>query len=543
MINLLLAAFCVLALALPSHARSSFTARFLEPIAGPDVEQTARLAVDFFPGDGEAIVGLSATMAGAPLSVSTTRGVATVLSDGFQLDLQAAPVGSQRTDTVTVALISQTSSVWSLSLATNVDTESQPSHRLQVPVPEQTPVAATAQVTPGRLYPGETVELTVTAEVAQGDGRPLRSLELDLPEQLTGIGEVVHQAGLARQAVRVSGMASGNVRIGVAVATDQLRRSPLAAITIPIVSLPTFDLDVPKGTARVGEPVTVRLTWTNQSSQDQTPGALSATLSTAFASARLQAPTGGVRLSADEEKGALNVSVQRARLEAGASEMVDVLLTPLAAGPFSCSAFAHPEDRADPVPLGKRVVPVVDEGGGDGPGPLSLTDLELARQGLRPALQEAIQSLPLVQGTSVRLESGRTDDGNWIVAGLLTDLLVASGLRVRTDSTAAHVLLYRLADARVVYSGAGSAWNLFDDSQRRDTRTEVFLSLEDSSGQVRWVRRVTAESSEKEAPAPAEWLGGAKGVDQVTVEEDRRALEIGLSGLIAGGLFFVFFAP
>ena len=174
---------------------------------------------------------------------------------------------------------------------------------------------------------------------------------------------------------------------------------------------------------------------------------------------------------------------------------------------------------------------------------LARTDLELARDGLELELRQALASLPLARGAILRLSESRSDDGNWVVEGLLTDLLLERGVRVLADSSAASVLHYRLADARVVYSPSGSGWNMFDDKQRRDARMEVLLRLEDADGRVRWVRRVTSQNGEAMVPAAAAWLGGAKGVNQVAVTADHRAVEIGLSGLIAGGLFFVFFAP
>jgi len=239
------------------------------------------------------------------------------------------------------------------------------------------------------------------------------------------------------------------------------------------------------------------------------------------------------------------VSVSRENtLAPGEDVVVGLDVTPLASGPFTIEAQFLPADRATVVSLGRAVLQVTAPEAGLAPA-LSLveTDLELARGGLELELRPALQSLPLARGASLHLSSSRSDDGNWVIEGLLTDLLLEHGVRVMADSAATDVLHYRLADARVVYSSSGSGWNLLDTSKRRDARMEVFLRLEDADGRVLWVDRVASNNGESKAREAASWLGGAKGVDQVSVIPDHRAIEISLSGLIVGGLFFVFFVP
>jgi hypothetical protein len=527
----------------PAAAASSFTARFAEPVAG-GVEQTARLIVDFFPGDGEAVTGLRARFPGPLTEVTSTRG--RVLHEPgqaeFAADYAARPVGSAATDTLTIRLQTPGQALAArFDLFTNVDTGDGPAHRARVDLAVEPPLRATLAVEPSRLYPGETVEVILAAEPVADESRALRRLQATWPGGLAPAGPATHTGSSLRQAVRVAASLSGAVDVPVAVEGGGLRASPLEPVRLPVAGVASFAAE--HTPARVGEPMTVTLRWTNRTDRPLQDVVLSAVAALPFARARLLEAGGGVRLLADEEKGSLEVRVPaRGALGPGETVRVDVELTPLATGPIALRGGMRPADRSVDVPLSAVLVAVTGGPVEGMPSARMQTDLELASEGLRPRLREALASLPLTSGATVRLSSSRTDDGNWIVEGLLTEMLLERGVRVRTDTSASHELTYRLADARVVYSPAGG-WNLFDDGRRRDARMEVFLRLEGGDGRVRWVRRVTSRADEDRAPAPADWLGGADGVDQAQVEADHRAIEIGLSGLIAGGLFFVFFAP
>ena len=115
-------------------------------------------------------------------------------------------------------------------------------------------------------------------------------------------------------------------------------------------------------------------------------------------------------------------------------------------------------------------------------------------------------------------------------------------MRVLTDG-APHVLRYRVAEARVVYSSGGLSFGPFGGAPRREARAVVYLRLEDDGQRVLWVRRLEGRKRDPAVSQPASWLSSGDGFPQSRVEPDHRYLELGLSGAIVGGLLFIFFAP
>ncbi len=554
----LILALAASGLARSSEARSSMTSRFAEAVAGPGVAQTARLIVDYFPGDGEAVIGLRARLSSQDatlVGVQSRRGRVFVTAQSFNVDYSDDGIGQRTADTLEVRLLtSATSMVFDLSLTTNVDTPPTPAHQTTVGLVAVRPLQASLATEPAHVYPGESVEFRLRAERASDEERPLELIGATWPSGLVAVGDPVvrHDAASAvevSQSVRVRRDVVGPLSLQVSAVGAGLLASPLGTRTVEVAAVPFFFVEVSGDPVR-GEIAHLRLHWHNRSDKAIPTTSLEATAAAGFAGARLAsaAPTdrtAGVRLAADEEKGSVAVHVSPAGdLEPGQDLVVALDLTPLASGPFTVTGQFLPPDRRTPVILGNTVLKVIAPEATERPlAALVYTDLELARSGLEQELRGALSSLPLARGASLRLSSSRSDDGNWVVEGLLTDLLLERGVRVMADSSMADVLHYRLADARVVYSPSGSAWNLMDDSQRRDARMEVLLRLEDASGRILWAHRVASSLGEKRAPADASWLGGAKGIDQVSVTPDHRAIEFSLSGLIVGGLFFVFFAP
>ena len=124
----------------------------------------------------------------------------------------------------------------------------------------------------------------------------------------------------------------------------------------------------------------------------------------------------------------------------------------------------------------------------------------------------------------------------------MTRGLLRRGVRVLTDG-GRHVLRYRVADAGVVYSPAGLSFGPFGGGRGREGRAVVYLRLEDTAQRVLWVRRVDGRRQDSSVSQPAAWLSAGEGFPQAEVEADHRYLELGLSGLIVGGLLFIFFAP
>jgi hypothetical protein len=551
----------LLAPAQPSAASSSITARFVHPVAGPDFEQSALLVIDFFPGDGEAIVGLKAQSNDVVelLDVTARRGQASLTAGGFRIDYRDRAIGTQVADTITVHLkTSDSPLILNLQVDTNVDTEQARSHQTSIQLVTVPPLPVQLSVSPESVYPGETVQLRLLASWQEGSTsvRGPDSIAVSWPAGLTPVGPPVRAGSGTEgnlellQPLFVGRHVANRLELMASVAGAGLQASPLPALVLPVRAAPTFRLDMGAAQPRLGERVVIKLGWVNDSAAAISNPILMASAPTGFFGAELledivSYDTIETELQADEEKGSVAVRVQlNGDLAPGGSIEVDLSLVPRVTGPLAFAGSFQPADREVPVPLTTLIVSVMTpELASLAPALVTRTDLELARGGLEDELRQTLLSLPLSRGATLRLSQSRADEGNWVVEGLLTDLLLARGVRVLADSGAAQVLHYRLADARVIYSPTGSGWNPLVRKKRRDGRMEVFLRLEDAAGRVLWVQRVLGHDTEVLASGAEDWLGGAEGVDQVAVEADHRAVEIGLSGMIVGGLFFVFFAP
>jgi TolB-like protein len=229
-------------------------------------------------------------------------------------------------------------------------------------------------------------------------------------------------------------------------------------------------------------------------------------------------------------------------LAPGEDRSVELDLTPTGTGPFAWTGGFRPPGRESSLDLGLSVVRVVAPAGPQAEPAAEVTDLELVSQGLRAELETAIDAIPLPRGAAVSLATEEEDDADWVVEGLVTRGLLRRGVRVLARD-APHVLRYRVADARVVYSTAGSSFGLFGSARRREARAVVYLRLEDAGQRVLWVRRLDGRQQDPAVSQPAGWLSAGEGFPQSRIEPDRRYLELGLSGAILGGLLFIFFAP
>ena len=150
-------------------------------------------------------------------------------------------------------------------------------------------------------------------------------------------------------------------------------------------------------------------------------------------------------------------------------------------------------------------------------------------------------------GARIELEAAKKDDRNWIAEDVLTAELIRKGYRVAVspaddgeDSGAS--LSYRVVDARVVYTPA-KGWNPLAAKHRREAIGDLFLAFGTSDGELSWIRRIQGYGIETIPSEGTRWLGGSETVERVSVDPGNKAVEIGLSGVIVGGLFFVFFVP
>jgi len=111
------------------------------------------------------------------------------------------------------------------------------------------------------------------------------------------------------------------------------------------------------------------------------------------------------------------------------------------------------------------------------------------------------------------------------------------------DDTTTYELAFQIATSQATYEPSGSIWNPLGSRHARDAQVIAHARLLDTKGQILWAQRVSTHSWDKVGSDASSLLGGADAVDQAVVPGNQRPLEVGLSGLIVGGLFFVFFSP
>ncbi len=542
-----------LALALTASAamaRSTLTARFSAPVAGPGIEQKAELVLDLFPGDGEAVLGATVSFAGDGVQIESAAcalGGAEVAGRRVDLDYTEHPLGERATDTLTVVLRAASAGTVpvDVTLLANVDTPGVEPHRARVLLDVEPPLRLRAALSPREAYPGEAVELTLS--VTNEDDRGVDAVVVEWPAGITA-GEAPPESPIAagetsehRWPVRLEPHAAGDLPLVVRAEGGGLRASPVAVAPLRVRPVPVFAARVPGGLAVRGQPARLALLWSNPGGEAIPYEELSARVSAGFAAVPGGAVSGGVEIAFEED--AVDVRLYGpGELAPGEDRSVELDLTPTGTGPFAWTGGFRPPRRQSSLDLGLAVVPVVAPAGPQGELVSAMTDLELVSQGLRAELETAIDAIPLPRGAAVSLATEEEDDADWVVEGLVTRGLLRRGVRVLARD-APHVLRYRVADARVVYSTAGSSFGLFGSARRREARAVVYLRLEDAGQRVLWVRRLDGRQQDPAVSRPAGWLSAGEGFPQSRIEPDRRYLELGLSGAIVGGLLFIFFAP
>ena len=533
-----------------AEARSSLTARFRAPVAGPGLQQRAELVLDLFPGDGEAVTGAAVFFPKEGVQVESAvcgLGRAEVAEGRVSLDYTGHPVGERASDTLTVVLsAASTGSVpVEATLSSNVDTSGQEAHRARAVLTVVPPLRLRAALSPRETYPGEDVELVVS--VTNEDDRTVEALAVDWPAGLTaaetdpGPPIAAGETSEHRWQVRVEPGAAGGLPLVIRAEGGGLLASPVAVAPLAVRPVPDFAARVAEGDAVRGQPLRLRLVWSNPGAEAIPYEELGARVSAGFAASEAAPGVPGAQVDFAED--AVEVRVPGpGELGAGQDRSVELDLTPTGTGPFAWAGGFRPPAREGSVDLGLSVVRVAAP---DRPrhGPLAeVTDLELVDQGLAAELESVLDDIPLAKGSTVSLVSAEEDDADWVVEGLLTRDLLSRGVRVLTDG-AHHVLRYRVADARVVYSSRGLSFGPFGGSVGREARAVVYLRLEDAGERVLWVHRLEGRIRDPAVSQPAGWLSSGDGFPQSRIEPDHRYLELGLSGAIVGGLLFIFFAP
>ena len=563
-----------------THARSTFTAHFeSEAVAGPGITQSVKLYLDFFPGDGEAIV--RAEIAFEPdavvlSAIRSTAGNSELYEPGLLVvDYQTAPLGWGSRDTLQIDLVAGIRSadvIWEGEIFSSADVAGAAAHKSVFRLSVQEPVSVDVEWEPKSLLPGVSTSLEVRFRNRDKRGRAVEGiswswpdwLETDAPEREIWENSLEPDSSLSSTyRVSVTPEAAGSVALKGRAETPELKGSPLRDIVIDIAPVPRASVRTSESFLILGEPADIEYACHNPTADTILIDALEVTVPDGFddvATSLAKDGTATAKVSSlDDERRAIVVE-SIGPLAPGEAFTLSVTATPKRTGPYAWVGRFRPQGASDLVRLeGDVTVNVVrppeadNAKGEETPGGDLFTDLESVRMGLEANLSTALDDLPLQTGDRVTLKSdNKKDDKTWIVEELLTSALLNRDYQVVVGEVAegSAVLSYRLVDSRAIYSPSGVSWRsmLFQSqTQQRESLGDLFLRLESgvAAGKIRvaWARRIRAYRRDSVPAEGSRWLGASEVVDRSTVYPDNKILELGLSGLIAGGLVLVFFAP
>lgn len=529
-------------------ALSTVSARFEPGQIVADAQQPVRLMLTYFPGNGEAVT--STTLRFSPgvivQSVHSTRGNAHWDDGQAVVDYLLQPVGASLTDTLDFVVETPSALSVQAKLSTTLDTAEQDRHRPTWQMPVAAPLELSWTLNPQVWYPGESLQVEVRVE--NTDSRSIEGLQIGWPADL-GVEPddplpwpLMEGTGSYHRHLRIPADLPANLEIGAHAQGGQLTHSPLTSLRIVAGAIPQLLARVEEPLRRVAKG-TVKLTWRLAGDHEMDSVDLMVAVSGLMA---IESPD--AEIDFDAGTGQAQIHVRDSALRAGQDHTVTVHLTPRQTGPLAFRPHFTPSDRSDPISDARvSIIPVIESDASATvatASPVVLTDLELARQGLGLAWKGALADLPVPSGSSIRLQAEGRHDANWMVEEAVTGALLERGdrLPLAADSSA-YELRFRVATSHTTYQHRGSVWNPFSSSNERGASVSVHGRLLNPAGQVLWARRVESRGRDIVGSDAAARLGGAAAVEQSIVPASQRALEVGLSGLIVGGLFFVFFAP
>ena len=544
-------------------AKSTVVARLAAPaIAGPGLPQKIDLYLHYFPGDGEAVRGVEVVPEAPVLSVEGgTSALGEAAAEGWRLRVEYGdgPLGHEAIDTVQVWLRSIRRGEASLEVRLYSSAEEAVAHRVQLTLEIAPPLGAVVSVEPTRLFPGQRTEVRIEVRNQDEGGRTIESVRWEWPAGLAA-GDACPlsspvpsgQTATVRVPVTVAtGVDPGNHVLGGAAAGAGMVGSPLPGGSLTVSPGLEAALEAPGPVVEVGAETTFDYVMRNPGPEALDIDAITVEVPDGFQDVAVAA--GGAPGAAADRRLALAGQV---RLGPGEEFRASLHAVPMRAGPALWRGWYCLAGHDDPLPAAGRPVLAVALGnsaraGTRGPGaPGPPTDVGAVTEALRLALVEAVASLPADRGQAIRLVADdATQKKNWVVEDALAAVLMDAGHRLRLDGEeksagpSAARLHYRLLSSKAVYTPRRGGWNPFISGQERQAVASVLLRLVEPGGQVTWARRVRSSSTDAVSGGAAEWLGGGQGVDRVEVPADFRALEMGLSGLIVGGLMFVFFIP
>lgn len=562
------------------EARTTFSVRSdYAAVAGPDLKNDLTLFLSYFPGDGEAVLLTEIDFDPERLavaSVTSTAGAATLDSGRIEIDYGSSPLAEAEVDTLGISVTPGESLEFDLRTFSSLAGKVEPAHasRFSLAVGSPIPVAITAL--PTGVYPGVPVELAMSIRNLDPEGRPIESLLWELPEAvqvLDGARETDMAAPVeAGDSVavtldlKVRTGATGTVALEGMVVSRAVYGSPLPAVEIGLLPVPGVSAAFPGDRALKGSTSELQFTWRNDSQISIPVRELRAPIPESFREIVIKNSSSGARAemeSTPSEQAAsigwpsawphLVVRPKSGEMAPGNRVQVTLVLRPTRSGLFVCESAFYPEAGGEPIPLpGEVAVRVVEEerqsgkqarGGDSG----ARTDLEAVQTAIQAQVRRELADLPLGAGSRVDLQAAKKDDRNWIAEDVLTAELIRKGYRVAVDTAdegedPGASLSYRLVDVRVVYTPQ-KGWNPLAAKRRREAIGDLFLAFENADRELSWIRRIQGYGVETIPSEGTRWLGGSETVDRVSVDPGNKVVEIGLSGLIVGGLFFVFFVP
>lgn len=537
------------------QARSTALMRPVNEALAAAAEQTIGLHVQYFVGDGEAIVRAQIGFVPTALSVraATARhGVVRVDAGQVEIDYADRPLTGTYVDTVHIeGQVLRRSGDMPLQLAIFSSAEGGIAHRSEVALRVEGGAQTTWRIKPEQLYQGETARIEMRVEHADDRGRSLRQVQWQWPQQIqpvragdsTADALAPGQSSVEEIEVTAQSDAVGVVEIGALASVGAMPAVALIPATLRVDPLPVAEVD--GEIIEVGRQRALTFRWRNAGAHSIPIEALRLDINSAFADVALVRESAGVRI--DVRDGQRVVVVEDlASIEPGQHVQVELRLTPQRPGPFSWRSFARPPGRSEFIPLaGDMTVDVAwPEGRGAAERSTLATDLELVSDSFVLALEEQMGQLPMEGELPIYLEADAKDDANWIVEDALAEILRKRGyqLMVRAPEPGenAGIIHYRLVSSRVVYSSAGG-WPLLARNKKREAYGDLVLRLvEQRHGTVQWERRIRSYLEDSVPGASVDILGG-EAVKRAVIEADNKVVERGLSASIIGGLVYIFF--
>ncbi|MFA6110306.1 MAG: hypothetical protein WDA75_16190 [Candidatus Latescibacterota bacterium] len=533
-------------------------------ISGPGIEQTVELVLQYFPGDGEAVVRTEVRLAGdgADLLEGQSRlGQARVSAGGVVIDYSAAPLAGVVADTVSLRLTARTgvaALIWEVEIRSTADSGAQPAHAAQVVLSVVPPLWVEVSGSPVQLYAGERALVRLTVRNADPRGRQVEAVEWEIPPPLRGtegpgvvrLGPLV--AGAADTLVlpvAVDPGALGPVILRGRVRGEGLSDSPVPEVAVRIDPVPSLQVQATPEPLEVGQMGSLTCVWRDIDSIPAGLQAVQLELGPTFEAVEVVAASAGRTAVHPVSGGGTRIEVEGLEeLAAAESVAVALRLRPTRPGPWVLKGWALPGDRTSPVPLGAggsrvRVVLPASRGSvGDQPVSARPNDLELFAEGLSTALAEVVGTMALPVGERVVVRPDGKTERNWLVEEALAKALMDRGYGVQLAVPgAAAVLCYRVTEARVIYGPPARGWRFWQARQSREASGDLFLRLERVSGEVLWAAQARPRGGDRIPAGEAPALAAGDAVARATVTADSRWLERGLSACIVGGLFYIFF--